>query len=152
MKRICCLLLILVAAYPLTALDTGKNPVRAALLSLAIPGGGQIYNDSPIKATFFGATEVTLAGLLIYHNNMAAHYKHKRDNTDDPAAYDRYDGYKGQQEHARYNMYWWLGTTVLMSTLDAYTEAHLFDYDNRRATIRAGFDENGPKLLFNITY
>jgi hypothetical protein len=56
-----------------------KSPVKAFALSLIVPGAGQYYNGSMIKAaTFFGADIALWSGYFIYHQkgvNMERDYK-----------------------------------------------------------------------------
>jgi hypothetical protein len=49
-----------------------KSPLKAFALSLLIPGAGQYYNGSRIKAgAFFGADIVLWSGFLVYHQKGA---------------------------------------------------------------------------------
>jgi len=49
-----------------------KSPLKAFLFSLAIPGGGQFYNDSKIKAGSFFVADIALwSGYLLYHGKGA---------------------------------------------------------------------------------
>ncbi len=56
-----------------------KSPVKAFVMSMLIPGAGQYYNGSKIKAASFFAVDVALwSGYLLYHGkgvNMENDYK-----------------------------------------------------------------------------
>jgi len=56
-----------------------KSPLKAFCFSLIVPGAGQFYNESKIKAGSFLAADVALiSGYLLYHNkgtNQESDYK-----------------------------------------------------------------------------
>jgi hypothetical protein len=92
-----------------------KSPKGAFFRSLAIPGWGQWYNEQKIKSVLAFSTEVFLIGLSIHYNKRAgestdaesrAFYKDKRNQT-----------------------YWFMLGLALLSGVDAYIDAHLYDFD-----------------------
>ena len=127
-----CLLLLVVLATPLLAhYDTGRTPLKAAALSLVLPGGGQVYNGKYIKAGLLLGIEGWFLGNALYHN-------HKMNE-----AYDNAQGASGDvflhweaeyNDHytARQNAYWWLGTTMFLSVIDAFVDAHLYNYESEK--------------------
>lgn len=92
-----------------------KNPTGASLRSLAIPGWGQYYNGQKIKAALAMAIEAGEIGTAIYWNTRAK-------NTADPEEKFFYQDYRNQA-------LWFLAGTIVLSMLDAYVDAHLFDFD-----------------------
>ncbi len=92
-----------------------KSPKGAAFRSLAIPGWGQYYNGQKIKAALALAAELGEIGTAIYWNVQA-------NGTDDARAQFIYRDYRNQA-------LWFLAGTILVSMLDAYVDAHLFDFD-----------------------
>ncbi len=92
-----------------------KNPTGAAMRSLAIPGWGQYYNGQKIKAALVLAAEAGEIGTAIYWNVRAK-------GTSDPETKFFYQDYRNQA-------LWFLAGTIVLSMLDAYVDAHLFDFD-----------------------
>lgn len=93
-----------------------KSPKGAMLRSLAFPGWGQWFNEQKIKSVLVFTTQGALIGLRFHFNNKA--------KKSDP----------GSQERAinidkRNSIYWIMGAVTLLSMLDAYIDAHLFDFD-----------------------
>jgi len=93
-----------------------KSPTGAMFRSLAIPGWGQFYNEQYVKSALVFAGETTLIALSFYYNSQAG----SRESGSVDEAY-----YKDR----RNLMYWLLGAVVLLSMLDAYIDAHLYDFD-----------------------
>ena len=71
-----------------------KSPAKAFVLSLLVPGAGQIYVGSKIKAASFLAADVALwSGYLIYHNkgdNGQIAYQKFADQHYDPGVYQNW--------------------------------------------------------------
>jgi len=107
-----------------------KSPTGAMLRSLVFPGCGQWYNGQKIKSALVFMGEGTLIGFAIYYNRKAE---------ESPA---------GSQDQAFYQdrrnlMFWLMGGVTLLSMLDAYIDAYLYDFDTGPdLTLRAGFLNN----------
>ena len=99
----------------LTPIKPKKNPNGAVLRSLLVPGWGQYYNGQKWKAALVCAAEVGEIGTAIYW-----HRESKRVND---------DRYKLIYEDYRNAAYWFLAGTILLSMLDAYVDAQLYDFD-----------------------
>jgi hypothetical protein len=148
MKRIILLTLLILTYNGVAAIDLHKSPTKAALLSLAIPGGGQYYNSSYKKMFFFGSIELSLIGLLAYHNNRMDYYFDKINQNsgnynDNLSKYNRY--YNKIQSD-----YWWIGTTVLMSALDSYVDSHLLDFNYKSRALNIKFNADRLELSYNF--
>lgn len=103
-----------------------KSPNGAMLRSLLFPGWGQLYNNQKIKAFLVVAAQGTLIGVAVYHNNRA------RDAAD-PDAHEFYIDKRNQT-------FWFMGGVTLLSMLDAYIDAYLYDFDaGPELEFRAGF-------------
>ncbi len=121
--------------------QTGKSPAKAALMSLFVPGAGQIYNESYYKAGGVIILEGVLIGLLINdHNEAEKAYDRAKRSSDDDFDYwaDRYYKYYDRRQ----NDMWWLGITMLLSGIDAYVDAHLYNYETLREDIHLKFEDN----------
>ncbi len=94
------------------------SPGGAALRSLAFPGWGQAYNRRPLKAVIVGAVEQGLIFGIVREHQL---FRDARRFNDDRSA----TIYKDQ----RNRMVWILAGWLIYSSLDAYVDAHLFDFD-----------------------
>ena len=133
------LILFTVMVFLLTSClqaEMSKKPMQAAVLSLLIPGGGQFYNEAYLKFGIIGVVEGGLIGLTLYHYFKGEDYYDKFLETEDEKYYDKYVDYY----YLRQNDYWWLAVTVFLSTLDAYVDAHLYDFESEKKKIHLKFD------------
>jgi len=85
------------------------------LRTLAIPGWGQLYNEQYIKAGLVFSVRSVLIGL-------AVHYQIQVNQS--TVAEDR-DFYKTRRNDAIV----FYGIATLLSMIDAYIDAHLYDFD-----------------------
>jgi hypothetical protein len=92
-----------------------KSPTGAMIRAALFPGLGQFYNRQIIKGLVVIGGELALLGNVIYY-----HQKAVKSNTD--WEYDFYLDYKTQY-------IWWLVAVHLISMLDAFVDAHLWDFD-----------------------
>lgn len=109
-----------------------KSPTTAVLLSAVLPGAGQFYNQSYWKIPI-------VAGLVGYfgyeyfrQNNL---YKDKRDEyiatqtPENPAGDQNLktlrEFYRGQRD----DFVWYFTIVYVINLVDAYIDAHLFDFD-----------------------
>ena len=102
-----------------------KSPLGAVLRSAIIPGWGQIYNESYIKAPFiWGGIAALVLGWRFYNN----HYKTYKDlynqNLDIRYANVR-DFYRDQRD--LFSIY--IGLVYVLNLVDAYVDAELFDFN-----------------------
>ena len=118
---------------------------RALLYSMLIPSGGQVYNKSYTKALFFLYLDVLCIERIALNNKKMS----KIDMTSKETTYDEKHRYEKLYER-RQNYYGWLVFSVLYSMLDAYVDAKLYDYDNRKDKIRMHFEQD--KLSVSYTF
>ncbi len=150
MKKIW-LLALLVAIFSINlhaeekAFNTGRSSTKALLWSV-IPGGGQIYNKQYVKAGIDILTESLLIGTAIhYHTKMNDAYSlYKQTHTQ--AHYDEYNYYYQQQQ----NMIWWWATVKLVALLDAYVDAKMFNYNEKKKKLDFEFEGLGMSLRYNF--
>lgn len=103
-----------------------KSAGLAMALSLAVPGGGQVYTGHYWKAALFAPAEVGLGYLALRRHNLAR------------AALDRGDT-TAYRAHRDWRTTWlfWTGTVVVFSMADAYISAKMFGFD-REARFATG--------------
>jgi len=94
------------------------SPGGAALRSLAFPGWGQSYNRRPLKSVIVGAVEEGLIFGIVREHQL---FRDARRFNDDSAA----SIYKDQ----RNRLVWMLAGWLIYSSVDAYVDAHLYDFD-----------------------
>lgn len=89
-----------------------KRPGKALLFSI-IPGGGQLYNESPVKAVLF-------AGAFTYfaYEYMRIDGNYQDDPTDQTL------------HRSRNDQIWLMALTWVLNLGDAYVEAQLWDFES----------------------
>ena len=113
-----------------------RNATKAVLYSLFVPGGGQLYNKKYLKAGIEFTAESILIGYTI-------HYQIKIND-----AWDRYLQTKNYEEYSRcydkynpkqQNMLWWLAIFKFLSVVDAFVDAKLYNYEEKKKKIELKF-------------
>lgn len=107
-----------------------KSPWGAVLRSAVIPGWGQIYNESYWKAPIFWAA---LGGFIygwVFYDDLYDKYAQLysesiKGDSGDGAYLRQRDFYHDQRDL----MSVYIGLTYLLNLIDAYVDAHLFDFD-----------------------
>ena len=92
-----------------------KSPKGALVRSALIPGWGQWYNENKWKAVLVLGTEMVLIGNVIFQDRMARQSK---------TTWER-DYYLNN----RNQFTWWYFGVYLLNLLDAYVDAHLWNFD-----------------------
>jgi len=109
-----------------------KSPTVAVLLSAALPGAGQFYNESYWKIPIVGGL-VGYFGYEYFRNNNL--YKDYRDRyvesqtgvnpSGDPNLKILREFYRDQRD----DFVWYFLIVYVINMVDAYVDAHLFDFD-----------------------
>ena len=132
--------------YNDSTFSSSKSPLKAGLLSAVIPGAGQIYNSSYLKA---GVT-ITLEGLFLRYflknDDKSKKYYDKWKESNSQIDYDQYEFYYEKRQ----NYLWWLGISIFISTFDAITDAYLHDFDDQKEKIRLQFEDKGVRLEYKF--
>lgn len=110
-----------------------KSPMGAVWRSLVLPGWGQIYTESYWKAPLFiGATGVLVYFIWDNHNKFVDKSYEvksmKRISPDNPNLEILINQRETYRDNRDRNGLLLLGVYVL-SAVDAYVDAHLFDFD-----------------------
>lgn len=95
-----------------------KSPGTAILLSLLLPGAGQVYTGNWWKATLIAPAEVTLGYFSIREHLSATEYLRESDT----ANYVRHSD-------AGTAFLWWTGAVIAFSMADAYVSAQMYGFD-----------------------
>ncbi|HHE36959.1 MAG TPA: hypothetical protein ENL20_00085 [Candidatus Cloacimonetes bacterium] len=126
--------------------ENKKKPLKAAALSLLIPGGGQFYNESYWKSSGVFLLESYVIGLATYHHLKAEDYYQKYAQTENPENYSKYLEYYNKRQ----SDFFWVGTVVFLSMIDAFVDAHLFDFETKKKKIHLKFGENTISLSYRF--
>lgn len=144
MKKLILILLICLMSF--AVFGNEKKPLKAAALSLLIPGGGQYYNESYVKFSVVALTETSLLGYSIFSRTRAERSYDDYLLSMNEADYNKYADYYADSQ----NGLWWTGTVVFLSVIDAYVDAHLFDFDEKKKSIHLKFEEDKMMLVWNF--
>ncbi len=101
-----------------------KSPWGAVLRSAVLPGFGQYYNESYWKIPVIWGTGALLISGWVYNNNL---YKDNKDlfiSTGQSLYQYRRDFYRNQRD----NFTIYLAVLYILNMLDAYVDAHLYDF------------------------
>jgi hypothetical protein len=133
-----------------------KSPGGAALRSAIIPGLGQFYNESYWKIPIiFG-----VGAFLIYEYNQFdkkyKEYSSLYDQSVNGTNFWQSDYYLAWREFERDNrdsFIWYFALLYIVNVLDAYIDAHLFDF-NVNSDIQLRFDpqDKGYRLKFGFNF
>jgi len=125
-----------------------KQPLKAAALSCFFPGGGQLYNGKYLKSGFVFAVEGSFIGLAVYHHLEAEKYydRYKVNPESNSDYYKEYEKYYNKRQ----SDFFWIGTIIFLTAIDAYIDAHLFDFEEKKNKIHLKFEDNTVGLSYNF--
>ena len=143
MKRTNFLIIIFILLIaPLYAKE--NKPMKSAIMSLVIPGGGQIYNKKYVKGVFVAAGEIYLISITSYHitqqNKYLDLYKKNQDQTD-------YQNFVFHYERKQSDMFW-LGLYIVLSATDAFVDTHLSNFGEEKKRVHLIFKNK----LIGVSY
>ena len=133
-----------------------KSPTTAVLLSAVLPGAGQFYNESYWKVPIIGGL-VGYFGYEYFRNNNL--YKDYRDEYAASQTEINPDGdftlktlrefYRDQRD----DFVWYFLIVYVINMVDAYVDAHLFDFDvSEDKFTKGGFRGREYKLRLNLKF
>ncbi len=108
----------------LTVFEMQKSPWGAVLRSALLPGLGQFYNESYWKIPVIWGVGALLVSGWVYNNNRYISNKDLYIDTGSDLYRQRRDFYRDQRD----NFTIYLVITYLLNLVDAYVDAHLFDF------------------------
>ncbi|MCL2063690.1 MAG: DUF5683 domain-containing protein [Candidatus Cloacimonetes bacterium] len=127
-----------------------KNPVKAGLLSAFIPGAGQIYNEKYIKASGVILVQSYLVGMSFYCHDKMLEYRRKRNETDEINAKAFYQNMYEDYFERRQSYIYWVGASIFISSMEAFVDAHLINFNSKRNEVRLKFQDQS--LQISITF
>jgi len=120
-----------------------KSPWGAVLRSAIIPGWGQIYNQSYLKAPIIWGIGGWLVYEWIQNNNLYKQAQSYYVQTNDSRWLDYKTFYQDQRD--LFAIY--LGLTYVLNLVDAYVDAELFDF-----TVKENSYTRTPMLNMKIKF
>ena len=121
-----------------------KNPTKAALFSAFIPGLGQAYNEQYIKAGAVIGIQTWFVGRTFHHDRRMKDFRRRRNSInreEDMAQYVHYNILYRESYEARQSNLFWIGAFIFLSTMDAYVDAHLINFKDKRNEVRLKFED-----------
>ncbi len=136
-----------------------KDPTTAILYSLVFPGAGQIYTEDYWKVPVFALGSGVLVFLIIDNNTKYNNYQSLYDTeyainkTSNLTL--KYKSYKEYFRDMRDQSAFYLVAVYLLSAVDAYAGAHLFDFnvsDQVKLNIQPVLTPMASKMNFQIKF
>lgn len=128
-----------------------RSPSKAMLFSAVLPGAGQFYNESYWKIPIIWAVGGYFVYEIIKQNNLYIDYRDLYANSQTPSNPNGDVRYKNLREFyrdQRDQFYLYAGLVYLINIVDAYVDAHLFDFDVSDKIQVQGL--KGSKSLMNL--
>lgn len=129
-----------------------KSPLKAVLLSAALPGLGQFYNESywklPIVALvggYFGYSIINEHNKFLDFRDQYTASQTPQNPSGNPALLTSRNFYKDQRD----KFIFYFGIFYVINLLDAYVDAHIYDFDVSDK-IRLGIDPSKINLRINF--
>lgn len=141
--------LLLGIAFPCQA-QRAPQPTRAMLYSALFPGGGQLYNRAWVKAGLVMGVQGWLIGSAIYDNGKKKDFQRLAQNSSLPSEQFYYQSMQQEYRDRLNNDIWWIGITAALSMVDAYVDAHLYDFEEQEKQLRLRFSESGLRLQYKF--
>ena len=128
-----------------TAIVMTKSPWGAVLRSAIIPGWGQIYNQSYIKAPIIWGIGVGLTAAWIWNNNR--YWKYANLYAENGYITDSYKSNRNFFRDQRDLITIYMALAYLLNLVDAYVDAALFDFN-----VSENFYIHQPMIGFKLKF
>lgn len=140
-----------------------RSPWAAVGRSFLIPGWGQWYNDSPKKAAVFVVADVSMLALYMHKDKNVLRIERKRKRIDrqlkdspfltvsqESILRSRFNDLTSDLDGAlndRNLFGWFFALSHLLGMVDAYVDAHLFQFDDK---MKLALETHGDGMV--LTY
>jgi len=133
-----------------------KSPLVATLLSAVIPGAGQFYNQSYWKIPVIGALVGYFGYEYFHYNNIFKDYRDRYAASQVLLPPEGDDNLKIQREfyhNQRDDFVWYFMIVYVVNLVDAYVDAHLFDFDvSEEKILTTGIIDRKAELKLHINF
>jgi hypothetical protein len=126
-----------------------KSPMGAMWRSAVLPGWGQIYNESYWKAPIVWAIAGYFGYIWTSSNKLFIDYRelYRKSLLQSPSGNSIYKRYREFYRDQRDLFAVYLGITYFLNLIDAYVDAHLFDFDYQFNPATGG---NELRIRYNL--
>jgi len=131
-----------------------KSPLVAVMLSAVLPGAGQFYNKSYWKIPIIAGLVGYFGYEYINNNNKFKDYRDQYDATITPSNPFGDENLKTLREfyrNQRDDFVWYFIIVYVVNLVDAYVDAHLFDFDVKEEKL-TGSGSSNIYLKVNINF
>lgn len=145
-----------------------KSPRGALLRSAILPGWGQLYVKKPVKSVLFISAEAFVIYKAVYYNKMYGYVRRTKDKVGiekwadlsefdkrvvikDKTGYDlKINTWRPREKRNKYG--WWCLGIYIFCMLDAYVDAHLWNFPVTDLLVIPSINENsiGMTLSFSL--
>jgi hypothetical protein len=124
-----------------------KSPTGAMLRSMILPGWGQAYNESYWKIPVIWGLSAWFIYVWIEQNDNYKYYRdlYSQSLLESSSGTSSYKTYRDLYRDDRDLFAIYLGLTYFLNFIDAYVDAHLFDFD-----IQFNNYTNSPELRIKL--
>ncbi len=129
-----------------------KSPLKAVLLSAALPGLGQIYNEAYWKLPLIALIGGYFGYEIVNKNNQFLDYRDQyvasqtpQNSNGDQQILTLRNFYKDQRD----KFIFYFGIFYIVNLVDAYVDAHMYDF-NVSDKIQLGFQPSKINLKFSF--
>ena len=133
-----------------------KSPAIAVLLSAVVPGAGQLYNQSYWKTPIIWGLVGYFGYEYFRQNNLYKDYRDLYSQSQLEIPPEGNLSYKSLREFyrdQRNDFVWYFTIVYVINLIDAYIDAHLFDFDVREEKLtRFGDADKTYRLKFNVKF
>ena len=126
-----------------TTYTAHKSPLGAVLRSAVLPGWGQLYNHSYIKAPVIWGIGGWLVYLWIQNNKSYKDAINSYNSTNNKVYLQIKNFYQDQRDLVAIYM----GLTYLLNIIDAYVDAEMYDFSFKKNSV-----DNSPMLNLRIKF
>lgn len=134
---------------PQRAWQRRKSPRTAMLGSFLVPGLGQLYNEREFWAVVAAGVEFYFLGDVLVQQKAANRYRARlHADPSDTAAAVLFELHRDN----RIQSTWLLGLAMLLSGLQAFVDAHLFDFEAAPAVQLHAGTPAGPGAMFELRF
>jgi len=143
------------------------SPTKALIMSGVVPGSGQIYARSPIKAGIAIGAEAFCIYKIHQYDKIDGYVDRtisqvgedqwdkmeiqtQRDTVKAVTGYDLGNLNPWEPEENLKKTIWWLAGVHILNMLDAYVEAHLINFPENNIELTSNLTRNSMKINLSI--
>src|SRR5262249_43690980 len=117
-----------------------KSPRVAMFGSFLVPGLGQLYNEREFWALVAAGVEFYFIGTVVAEQRQTNRWRVVANATDDPIAEVEFKLHRDNRSEAA----WLLALTALLSGVQSYVDANMFDFDDTPLPEATNLNDSTP--------